>query len=491
MSRWLAVWLVFFLGMAGGSFAQPPNIVFILADDLDAASATTMEQVKALITDHGTRFDHHFVNVSVCCPSRVSMLRGQFSQNSGIVSNYPPDGGFQGAYAKGVESSTIATWLKDAGYRTALFGKYLNGYPYTAPSAEYVPPGWTEWYAANGGFPYKGFDYTLNENGTTIAYGDAEADYMTDVLSARATSFIRRSVKMQPTQPFFAYIATFAPHLPAGPAPRHADAFPGIHVPHTVSFNEADVSDKPGWVRHLPILNKAQIAEIDLKYRRRRQSLLAVEDLVKSVMDTLQATGQLDNTYVIFTSDNGFHQGQHRMPQGKMSGFEEDIRVPLSVRGPGVPAGAVVDAFSANVDFASTFAELAGVAVPSWVDGRSLVPFLRGQTPAEWRQAMLLAHEEVTVSPPFGDGNLEPPDPQDVGGVAVTNYTGLRTADGHTYIEYKTGEFELYDTLADPDQMKNRYAVASLKLKARMAAWLAALRNASGEALRQAELRAP
>jgi arylsulfatase A-like enzyme len=174
-----------------------------------------------------------------------------------------------------------------------------------------------------------------------------------------------------------------------------------------------------------------------------------------------------------------------------MSGFEEDIRVPLSVRGPGVPAGAVVDAFSANVDFASTFAELAGVAVPSWVDGRSLVPFLRGQKPAEWRQAMLLAHEEVTVSPPFGDGNLEPPDPQDVGGVAVTNYTGLRTADGHTYIEYKTGEFELYDTLADPDQMKNRYAVASLKLKARMAAWLAALRNASGEALRQAELRAP
>jgi N-acetylglucosamine-6-sulfatase len=489
MLRSFAGLLVLLASMTGGVFAQPPNIVFILADDLDADAAATMEQVKALITDPGTRFDHHYVNVSLCCPSRVSTLRGQFAHNSGIFSNFPPDGGFEGAYAKGVESSTIATWLKDAGYRTALFGKYLNGYPNTAPSQNYVPPGWTEWYAANGGFPYKGFNYSLNENGKTVSYGEAEADYMTDVLSAKATDFIRRSA--QAGQPFFAYVATFAPHMPAVPAPRHADAFPGIHVPHTASFNEADVSDKPGWVRHLPVLSKEQIAEIDLAYRHRRQSLLAVEDLVKSVMDTLQAAGQLDNTYVFFASDNGFHQGQHRMPQGKMSGFEEDIRVPLSVRGPGVPAGRVVDEFSANVDFAGTFAELAGVAVPTWLDGRSLVPFLRGQTPASWRQAMLLAHKEVTVTPPSPDGNLEPPDPQDIAGVAVTNFTGLRTADGHTYIEYKTGEFELYDNLADPAQLKNRYPVAKAKLKARMAAWLAALRNASGEALRQAELHAP
>ncbi|MFO1337094.1 MAG: sulfatase [Burkholderiaceae bacterium] len=487
MSRLLAGLLVLFVGMAGAAFAQPPNIVFILADDLDADAAATMAQVQALITDRGTRFDHHYVNVSLCCPSRVSTLRGQFAHNSGIIGNLPPDGGFEGAYAKGIEASTIATWLKDAGYRTALFGKYLNGYPNTAPSANYVPPGWTEWYAANGGFPYKGFDYSLNENGETVAYGHADADYMTDVLSARATGFIRRSAG----QPFFAYIATFAPHLPATPAPRHANAFPGIHVPHTPSFNEADVSDKPGWVRHLPLLSQAQIAEIDLAYRHRRQSLLAVDELVKSVMDTLQATGQLDNTYVFFASDNGFHQGQHRMPQGKMSGFEEDIRVPLSVLGPGVPAGRTVGEFSANVDFAGTFAELAGVAVPAWVDGRSLVPFLRGQTPAAWRQAMLLAHRQVTVVPPFVDGNIEPPDPLEIAGVAVTNFTGLRTADGHTYIEYRTGEFELYDNLADPDQLKNRHAMASARLKARLAAWLAALRNASGEALRQAELRAP
>lgn len=487
MKRLLAGLLVLFLGMAGEAFAQPPNIVFILADDLDLDAANTMEQVKSLITDRGTRFDHHFVNVSLCCPSRVSTLRGQFAQNTGIISNFPPDGGFEGTYAKGLEASTIATWLKDAGYRTALFGKYLNGYPNTAPSANYVPPGWTEWYAANGGFPYKGFKYTLNENGETIAYGDADADYMTDVLSAKATSFITRSAG----QPFFAYIATFAPHMPATPAPRHADAFPGIHVPHTASFNEADVSDKPGWVRHLPVLNKAQIADIDLRYRHRRQSLLAVEDLVKSVMDTLQSTGQLDNTYVFFASDNGFHQGQHRMPQGKMSAFEEDILVPLSVRGPGVPVGRVVNEFTANVDYASTFAELAGVAVPPWVDGRSLVPFLRGQTPAPWRQAMLLAHQAITITPPFADGNIEPPDPQEVAGVQVTNYTGLRTAEGHTYVEYKTGEFELYDNATDPGQLKNRYATANPKLKARLAAWLAALRNASGEALRQAELRAP
>ncbi|MGM9486853.1 sulfatase family protein [Ideonella sp. YS5] len=491
MSRLFAGLIVLFLNLAGAAFAQPPNIVFILTDDLDAAAAATMEQVQALITDHGTRFDRHYVNVSLCCPSRVSTLRGQFAHNSGIISNYPPDGGFEGAYAKGVESSTIATWLKDAGYRTALFGKYLNGYPDTAPSPNYVPPGWTEWYAANGGFPYKGFNYTLNENGQTFAYGGAEADYMTDVLSAKATSFISRTVREHAGQPFFAYIATFAPHMPAVPAPRHADAFPGIHVPHTPSFNEADVSDKPAWVRHLPVLNKQQIAEVDLAYRHRRQSLLAVEDLVKSVMDTLQATGQLDNTYVFFSSDNGFHQGQHRLPQGKMSGFEEDIHVPLSVRGPGVPIGRVVDAFSANVDYAATFAELAGVAVPPWIDGRSLVPFLRGQTPVPWRQVMLLAHQEVTTTPPFREGHREPPDAQEIAAVAVTNFTGLRTADGHTYIEYRTGEFELYNDLVDPDQLKNRYAGANAKLKARMAAWLGALRNASGDALRKAEERAP
>lgn len=486
---WL--WLCVLVSLTGAAWAKPANIVFILTDDLDSAAAAKMTQVKALITAPGTTFARHYVNVSLCCPSRVTTLRGQFAHNSTIMSNDAPDGGFEGTYAKGLEASTVATWLQDAGYRTALIGKYLNGYPDTAPSANYIPPGWTEWYAANGGNPYAEFNYSLNENGTTVTYGNTAADYLTDVIAAKTNDFIRRSVEQHPDQPFFAYVATYAPHLPATPAPRHATALPGIRAPRPSSFNEADMSDKPSWLRNTPLLTETQVADIDAKYRKRRQSLLAVDELVKGVIDTLQATGQLANTYVIFTSDNGFHQGQHRLPSGKMTAYEEDLLVPMSVRGPGVPAGATIDAFTANVDYAPTFAEIAGVAMPSWVDGRSLLPFLRGQTPAQWRRVVLLAHRQVATPllPPTGP--REPPDPFETAALVIGDYTGLRTADGHTYVEYATGEFELYYNPADPRQLVNRYSTSSTKLKSRMASWLAVLNKSSGEALRQAELHAP
>jgi len=497
MVTWLprraAGWLIcLFSCLAGTASAKAPNIVFILADDLDSAAAATMNQVKALVTTQGTSFRHHYVNVSQCCPSRVSMLRGQFAHNTGILNNTAPEGGFEGTYSKGLEHSTIATWLQAAGYRTALFGKYLNGYPDGATSATYIPPGWSEWYVPNGGDPYGEFDYTLNENGTTVPYGHTETDYLTDVLAAKANDFIRRSVSQHPDQPFFAFVATYAPHFPATPAPRHAEAYPGIQAPRPKSFNEPDVSDKPSWLRNAPLLTAAEIADIDTRYRKRRQSLLAVDELVKGLVDVLQATGQGADTYVIFTSDNGLHQGQHRLMAGKSTAFEEDIVVPLAVRGPGVPVDQVVDAFSANVDFAPTFAEMAGVATPDWVDGRSLMPFLRGQEPASWRRAVLLAHEEVS-GPLFAvPGPREPPDPFDLSVLRwIGDFAGLRTADGHTYVEYKSGEFELYNNLVDPYQLLNRYPSAPAKLKARMASWLAALRQASGEDLRRAELQAP
>lgn len=486
-------------GGSSGTSAPPPqergpNIVFILTDDQDMATLATMANVKALLQDEGMSFSRNYVSLSLCCPSRVSGLRGQYAHNSTIYKNSAPDGGFEGMYAKGLEQSTIATWLQTAGYRTAFFGKYLNGYPNTA-SPTYKPPGWNEWYSPNGGTPYKAFNYTMNENGRTVSYGEAAADYMTDVLSAKAADFINRSVEQYPNQPFFAYISTFAPHSPATPAPRHEAAYPGATAPRTASWNEADLSDKPAWVQAQPLLTTDQIADIDRLYRRRLQSLLAVDELVGNIVNTLQATGQLANTYIVFTADNGYHQGQHRLDSGKMTAFEEDLLVPLVVRGPGVPRGSTSTYLTANVDYAPTFAEIAGASIPSFVDGRSLLPLLQGQSPAGWRQVLLLEHK-----PDGNDERLaakagiqEPEDPfQTAGdGPNITAFTGLRTADGLTYVEYDNGDFELYDNATDPDQLRNGYATAPADTKARLAGWVGSLKNASGQTLRLAEGNPP
>lgn len=501
MSRFFSRGLV--AACLGAALAMPaaakaPNIVFILTDDLDSAAAAQMSQVKSLITDQGTLFRHHYVSLSLCCPSRVTTLRGQFAHNTGVFKNDAPDGGFETAYALGLEASTAATWLQSVGYRTALFGKYLNGYPDTAPSGTYVPPGWTEWMSPNGGTPYKGFDYTMNHNGSTESYGAADNDYLTDVISAAASEFIVRSVDEHGDQPFFLYLAPYAPHSPATPAPRHAKAFKGMQAPRTSSWNESDVSDKPSWVRSLPQLNSTQIKDIDKLYRARRQSLLAVDEMVQSIVNTLQAKGQLGSTYIFFTSDNGFHQGQHRLESGKNTAFEEDLIVPLSVRGPGVPHR-TVDYFTANVDYAPTFAEIGGAAAPGFVDGRSLMPLLRGQNPSSWRQALLLEHKAGTSPASQArnvDSSREPADAFDhqmlkTAGPNIDGFLGLRVTDGTTYIEYDTGEHELYNNGSDSAQLRNWYNQTNVWTKQRLADWLAALKDKSGEALRQAELSAP
>jgi len=488
-------------GGSGGNSTPPPppdqrapNIVFILTDDQDMPSLAQMPRVKALLRDQGTTFARHYVSLSLCCPSRISGLRGQFSHNTTIFKNGPPDGGFEAVYAKGLEQSTIATWLQAAGYRTALFGKYLNGYPDTA-SATYIPPGWTEWASPNEGTPYKEFNYSLNENGHTVSYGETAADYMTDVLSAKATDFIRRSVDQFPDKPFFVYIPTYAPHGPSTPAPRHADLFPGAQAPRTAAFNEADVTDKPAWVQALPLLTADQIDQIDKLYRHRLQALQAVDELVQNVVDTLQAKGQLESTYIVFASDNGYHQGQHRLDSGKMTAFEEDLLVPLVIRGPGVRRGATVNQITANVDYAPTLAAIAGVSTPSFVDGRSLLQLLRGETAGTWRQVLLLEHKPDNTDGfrAQANGTLEPADPFETlgDGPGISVFSGVRTASGLTYLEYDTGEFELYNNLTDPGQLTNSYVSAPADLKSRLAASVASLRIAAGAALRSAEEIAP
>ncbi|MEQ1692823.1 MAG: sulfatase, partial [Gemmatimonas sp.] len=353
--------------------ALPPNVLFVLTDDLDAASLAHMPNVNALLAEQGVSFANYFVSVSLCCPSRATMMRGQYSHNTGVRTNGGGNGGFETAYAKGIEQSTIATWLQTAGYRTAFYGKYLNGYPRTAPD-HYVPPGWTDWASAVLGNAYSEYNYTLNENGRSVRYGSAASDYGTDVYARKAAAFMRRTATEQ--APFFIYLSVYAPHGPATPAPRHAELFAGASAPRTPSFDEADVSDKPRFVRNRPRIGGRVQASIDTLYRKRLQSLQAVDEAVASLIDTLRATGQLANTFVVFTSDNGFHQGQHRLVTGKQTAYDEDIRVPLIVRGPGVPSGHVVQHLVGNVDLAPTFAEFGKAVTPSFVDGRSLVPLL-------------------------------------------------------------------------------------------------------------------
>lgn len=482
---------------------KPPNIVFILTDDLNEEVFDKDVGLQNLLTSKGTKFGKHFVSLSLCCPSRVTTLRGQFAHNTGIFTNdVASGGGFQTVYSKGLENSTIATWLQAAGYRTALFGKYLNGYPNGAPSNTYIPPGWDRWASPNGGSPYSQYNYTLNENGTTVSYGGAPSDYFVDVISKKTVNFINNSVANYPNKPFFVYVAPTAPHGPATPPPRYEDYYPNAQAPRTASFNEADVSDKPAWIRSKPLLTDNQIANADELYRKRRASLLAVTDLVKDVIDTLTATGQLDNTYIFFTSDNGFHQGQHRLNSGKNSAYEEDINIPLVVRGPGVPAGQVVSSITSNVDYGPTFAAIAGVAPPSFVDGRSLLPFLNGTTPAVWRKALLLEHAgPSSVTAASADPLLEPQDPFDVqlqSTGAAPVFAGLRvksqaigTNGPINYVEYDTGEREFYDLSTDPAQLTNSYSTASPTLKTKLSTWLNSLRNASGQALRDAEQTAP
>ena len=451
---------------APGASAAHPNIVFILTDDqeLTLGSLDFMPRTRALIAAQGTTFASHFVPLSLCCPSRSTILTGQYPHNHKVYTNFPPDGGYERFDELGHESTTMATALHAAGYRTALFGKYLNDYPGTEDPS-HVPAGWDEWASPVAGSPYASYRYTLNENGKRVKYGGTAADYMTDVLSGKATDFVRRTAGTG--QPFFLYLATYAPHKPSTPARRHANLFPGLQAPRTPSFNESNVTDKPARIRALRRLKAGQIAVIDALYRKQRQALQGVDEAVAALVQSLQDTGQLANTYVVFTSDNGFHMGQHRLEPGKYTPYETDVHVPLMIRGPGVPAGATVTSLTASVDLAPTFAELAGAVLPLAPDGRSLVPFLQGQaTPAGWRQEVLLEQFAFPPAPPTTDASVfEPTDPQDEKAVtAYPAHVGLRTAD-FKFVEYETGEREVYDLHADPDEttnLRNRLPLAWL-----------------------------
>ena len=500
-----------------GTTGGRPNVLFVLTDDMRLDDLQYLPEIRSLIGEAGTSFDNYFDNVTLCCPARTSILRGQYSHNTGVLTNGGTTGGFETAHAIKVEDSTIATAMHDAGYTTGLFGKYLNGYPNTA-SPSYVPPGWDKWSSSSRGNAYGEFNYTLNQNGTQVEYGNKPEDYGTDVYSRQTSDFIDQAHAAH--QPFFAYLAVYAPHQPATPAPQDAKAFPGLKAPRDGSYNEADVSDKPQFIQQLPLMGPKAQTIVDQLARKRAQSLQAVDRDVAGLIEHLDQIGELDNTYVVFTSDNGFHLGQHRMKAGKQTAYETDIHLPLLVRGPKVAEGAHVSDLAGNIDIAPTIAAIGGATLTDGPDGRSLLPFLDGHPPAntDWRQAYLLEHWNTSLDPQdrAGAGQLEPDDPDQLGDgdsasaspsstdptttspsiragkAALSNipeYQGLRVA-GYTYVEYATGEKELYDLTADPDELTNLAASAPPDLLAAFHQRLDALRSCKADGCRSTENQA-
>ena len=455
--------------------SELPNIIFILADDLDTRSVSHMPGLEALLVEEGTTFVNAFATYPLCCPSRASILRGQYPHNHQVLSNKPPRGGFQKFYELGHEGSTVATWLQSGGYGTVLIGKYLNGYPLGVDPA-YVPPGWDEWYGYLGnGAVWNGqqlgddyFNYLMNENEEVVSYGSDARDYQTDVLASKATDYVRRAAESD--RPFFMYLAPLAPHEPLTPAPRHKKAFAEEEAPRLPSFDEAEIDDKPAWVRGSPRLNPEEISQIDDRHRKRLRMLLSVDEMISGLVGALDASGELENTYVMLSSDNGYHQGEHRLSKGKSTAYEESIRVPLVVRGPGVPAGRTIEQPVLNIDFAPTFMEIGGTPVPDLVDGRSLTPLLTGNPPpADWRSAFLVEYYKN------GSAAEEVPD-----------YKAVRTED-HVYVEYGDGDRELYDLDADPYELESLHATADPSLIEMFESRLAALGGCVGASCRAAE----
>lgn len=447
--------------------AERPNIVFVLVDDLDTELVDHMPNLQALVRDKGASFADYLVTSALCCPSRSSFLRGQYPHNTTVLTN---EDGFSKFHALGLEKSTIATWLQTAGYRTALMGKYLNGY-LEAPGKglfDYVPPGWNEWDVAGDGF--REVDYTLNHNGTLETHGAAPQDFLTDVLTARATSFIADNAAAG--RPFFLELSTFGPHFPYTSPARYAGDFTTAQAPRPASFDVVG-TDEPAWLAGLALLTPAQIADIDAAYQKRLRAVQGIDAMIARIVDALGESGVVDNTYIVFTSDNGYHLGQHRLQPGKQTAFDPDIRVPLFVRGPGVKHERI-DAMAANIDLAPTFAGWAGAHVPSFVDGRALQPLLGGATPANWRNAVLVEHTGPPTLP--GDPDYQLTD-------NPTSYLALRTAT-HLYVSYANGDEELYDRAVDPDELHNVRSSANGTVLAGLRATLLALRSCQAQQCR-------
>lgn len=462
--------LLFGLLLAGslpgpGAGAARLNVVVVMTDDQTVADMKALPETRRLVGKAGTTFSNSFVSYALCCPSRATFLTGQVPHNHGVMGNAPPAGG----YARLKQAETLPVWLQAAGYRTAHLGKYLNGYGLGDPLE--VPQGWTHWYGLVDPTTYRLYDYTVNDDGVLRTFGEGAADYQTDVLAAEAERVLRAWAGTG--EPFFLSVAPLAPHFerlqpngpstPPRPAPRHAGRFAAEPLPDKPSFNEADLADKPPHLAPQRSLSTVDRARIEANHRARLASLLAVDDLVARVVRTLRETGALSRTVLVFTSDNGFFLGEHRIPDGKILPYEEAIRVPLLIRGGGFPAGRTADQPVSNVDLAATLLALTGASPGLILDGVNLLPL--ALDPARGRGRSLLVEGRRTSA-------LRP------------SFEAVRSG-RYLWVEYAYGGRELYDLKLDPDQLQNRAdAPEYATVRADLAKQLARLRSCRGKSCR-------
>jgi arylsulfatase A-like enzyme len=453
----IALGLVLSGGPAPAGAAKPrPNVLMVMSDDQTAASMQHMPLIRNRIGDRGATFPDNFTNWPLCCPSRATYMTGQYVINHEVRGNTPgpqsdpdyPVGGYL-KFRTLHGNDNLATWMEDAGYYPAHVGKYLNGYALAAAPTE-VPDGWTKWYAS-ASETQTVYDYDLNQNGTLVPYDSDVPDFKGDVITGRAIDFI--SDRAPSSQPFFLSVAYPAPHSggpnpnpqppsdcqgSAKPAPRHASSFDSEPLPTPPNFNEGDVSDKPAAIAGLPSLSAANITDLTRRHRCRIESILHIDEGVSQMLDELAEQGELRNTVVIYTADNGFETGEHRIQNGKNRAYEESIRVPLLIRGPGVPRDVTVRDLAVNADLAPTILDAANAEAGLTMDGRSLLKSAAKPRLERGRELLL---EKGAIN---DEG--EPDDPAAFVGIRNRNFK---------YVEYGTGEKELYDLRADPFELQN------------------------------------
>ncbi len=436
-----------------------PNFVIIVLDDMRADDLVAMPHTQALIAGKGATFENAYAPFPLCCPARATILTGRYAHNHRVLSNYAPHGGISAFNPR----HTIATWLRRAGYATAYVGKYLNGYGQATPTT-YVPPGWTSWQGlARGAHHYRSF--TLNLNGRLRGYSGA---YQTRVLGSRSAQFIRQLG----AKPYLLVAAFMAPHAGApvedddatgelgcfdtglcdnatpAVSDTYADSESGSPMPLSPAYDEEDVGDKPAHIKALPRFRPEYAAVHQELYEQRLESIRSVDDQIHLLVQALAEMGRLRHTYIVVTSDNGYLMGEHRVPFGKVHHYEPSARVPMLMRGPGVPSGARVRQLVGLHDLAPTVLRATGTygAQTRPLDGRSLLPLIADPRTAAARDLLLEAGPVTTGQ---DDSSVKRATP------AARPYRAIRTNTGWKYVEYDTGDTELYHLRTDPHELAN------------------------------------
>ncbi|KAF2143973.1 uncharacterized protein K452DRAFT_306619 [Aplosporella prunicola CBS 121167] len=441
--------------------ASRPNVVFILTDDQDLHldSLDYQPLLKKHIRDHGTFFARHFCTIAICCPSRVSLWTGKAAHNTNVTDVSPPYGGYPKFISQGLNDDYLPVWLQDAGYKTYYTGKLFNAHTVENYNKPY-PRGFNGSDFLIDPFTYQYLNSSFQRNQDPPVNHPNE--YATDLLAEKAYGFLDDAV--QADRPFFLTIAPVAPHANVAkgsdgknkftepiPAKRHEHLFKDVKVPRTPNFNPENPSGV-SWIKALPRQSQENVDYNDHFYRQRLRSLQAVDEIIEGVVERLDRYGILDNTYIIFTTDNGFHVGQHRMQPGKECGYEEDINIPLIIRGPGVPKNATTDIVTSHTDLAPTFLDLIGVAPRKEFDGLAIP--VTGKGIAEAKNSR---HEHVNVE--FWGIVIEE---GDYGNNRLPNntYKALRIVGKDYNLYYSVwcnNEHELYDLNNDPYQIHNLY----------------------------------